>query len=262
MARNVIYYYIGFVLLVGVGFYFGVISEGNFIRESVDNYLEFIHNSDNVNLVSEMIKLLFLVGVFALVYSSMKAVSFTDSFVIRIAMSALLSFFGVMMITQDEVLNLIFAYRALGIALVFFFPILVLGFVSYVMATRFSIVGVITQGILWWAYALFLLVYTGGLLLSKYGFVSNTKIIQDTYDLLLSWVIPYSQAESSGVGLFAAWILFALALVVTWVFAIRNGKMIKMYKNMSEEERERWRETRRKYSEAKEEIDAREVIGA
>ena len=77
------------------------------------------------------------------------------------------------MISKEEIITAMTSYTALGIALIVFFPILVLGFFTLVVASKASPMGIFIQRILWLIYSVYLFIKAGTVAFLKYSITTN-----------------------------------------------------------------------------------------
>jgi hypothetical protein len=108
-----------------------------------------------------LMKILFLCLVVLLIYSALAYANFPDSFgggsgFVRFLLSLVTGILATLYITPKEVFSLMQSYTALGVALITFFPIMILLFFTIVVARKASPIGIFSQKLLWLGYSLYL----------------------------------------------------------------------------------------------------------
>lgn len=116
----------------------------------------------------EALKLLMLGLIVVLVYSALAQVKFPENAFIRILLAIIVGFLATFLLGTTEILSAMMSYSAMGMALIIFLPIMVLIFFTIVVASKGTPIGIFFQKLLWLAYALFLLLKAGSLLLLKW----------------------------------------------------------------------------------------------
>lgn len=130
----------------------------SFGSENVKDWLqawekgEGIGGPDGVSVV--FIKYLLLVLVFFLVFSSIG--SFFENILVKTAVSLAFSFLVTLGINPTQIVSLFKSYSAAGISISIFFPIIVLGLITYNAVKKMRPEGLALQRFLWAAYSIFL----------------------------------------------------------------------------------------------------------
>jgi hypothetical protein len=101
-------------------------------------------------------KIVFLIIILTIIYASFTTVSFPENFVVRIVLSIAMSFLATYLITPDEIFGLIASYSALGITISLFLPIMVLIFLTIVVAIKANPIGIFFSKILWAIYSAYI----------------------------------------------------------------------------------------------------------
>jgi hypothetical protein len=113
------------------------------------------------DLAGEIIKWLFLVLIVLLIYSALTFASFPESAGIRLIVAIVGGALATFLLTTQELMTAVQSYSAMGIALVVFFPILVLAFFTLVVATKANPIGILLQRILWLIFSVYLFLKAG-----------------------------------------------------------------------------------------------------
>jgi len=111
-----------------------------------------------------------------LIYSVLAQVQFPESGAVRILIAVVVGFLATFFITSEEVITAMTGYSALGLTLVIFFPILILGFFTILIAKTTSPFGVYLQKILWVIFSVFLFIKSGMLFAIMRGWGAWGKI--------------------------------------------------------------------------------------
>jgi hypothetical protein len=125
--------------------------------------------------LGELLKWLVLILVIILIYSALSFVNFPENGIAKIAIAIIVGFLATFLITTAELLTSLQSYTALGVTLTLFFPIMILGFFTIVVATKGNPVGIFLQKIMWVIYSVYLFIKTGILYLFKLYYVTNPK---------------------------------------------------------------------------------------
>jgi len=118
-----------------------------------------------IGVIGQTAKWLILVLLIMLIYSALQYIDFPENQFAQFILATIVGFLATVLISTQEVIAILISYTALGIALITFLPIMILGFFSIVMATKGSPMGIYLQKILWLAYSLYLFIKAGALFL-------------------------------------------------------------------------------------------------
>ena len=124
-------------------------------------------DSDQVDSIGAIIKWAILALIVLLIYSALAFVKFPESATLRLIISIVVGFLATFFITTEELITAMQSYTALGIAMTVFFPIMILGFFTLVVASKANPIGIYLQRILWLIYSIYLFFRAGILLLLK-----------------------------------------------------------------------------------------------
>jgi len=145
----------------------------------------------DLGAIAIFLKYIFLVLSILLVYSALAYGKFPESAGLRIAIAIVVGFLITFMISTSEVLTAMTSYSALGITLIIFFPILILGFFTLVVASKASPMGIFLQKIMWVIYSFYLFIKAGAMLLLKYSMSSAGDVVSKAYTVGTDGAIAY-----------------------------------------------------------------------
>jgi hypothetical protein len=132
-----------------------------FLREQCKVWLTgFESDKADINQMGQIIKWIFLFLIVIMIYSALEFGKFPDQMWLRWVVAILVGFLATFFITTRELLTAMQGYTALGITLAVFFPILILGFFTLVVATRANPIGILLQKIMWIIFSGWLLIKT------------------------------------------------------------------------------------------------------
>lgn len=143
-------------------------SPGNYFIGQFKNFFNVFSGQGDIGALGQSVKLLLLIIVVALIYSSMGAVKFPENRFIRFLLSAVVGLLATVLISTDEILTSLQSYSALGMTITLFFPILILTFFTFVVATKVNPFGILAQRLIWIIYSAYLFFKTGSFLLLKW----------------------------------------------------------------------------------------------
>jgi len=132
----------------------------------------------NIDFVGAMTKYLLLFLIIVMIYSALAFANFPENAGLRIIIALILGVLSTFLITTNEIITGLTSYTSLGVTLFTFFPILILGFFTLVVATKASAVGIFIQKIMWLIYSVYLFLKTAVLAYVKY-LLSNGKTPAD-----------------------------------------------------------------------------------
>ena len=153
--------------------------------------------------IGGMIKYFALILIALLVFSALSYAGFPSNaegrpiWILQIIIAIIIAIMATFFMTSQELITTLQSYKAMGIALTVFLPIMILGFFTLVVASRGNPIGIYLQKILWLIYSVYLFIRTlalflitqylklegGNLILIKEkvpGFVAILAGIQDT----------------------------------------------------------------------------------
>jgi hypothetical protein len=130
-------------------------SFGTFFTDKMDFWLHPEKNKDTEK-TGAFLKYLFLLLVIMLVYSSLSYADFPKGTSVKIITAIIVGFLATFAITTKELLTVVQSYTALGMTLSIFFPIMILGFFTMVVATKGAPTGIFLQRIVWLIYSVYL----------------------------------------------------------------------------------------------------------
>lgn len=193
----------------------------------------FIRDWESGRVSCEIIKLFLLILVILLIFSSFIFVDFPPGYILKTLVSIALGLMITWLVTTGEVCAMLAGYRAVGISLMIFFPILVLTFFSFIVAYKMkNPFGLMAQRIMWLVYSMFLLLRTSAYFLSMIGVGSESDGILMTLTkqaAKLAWdaAVGATPTENTGDFFIIGIIHFIVALAVLWIFVFRNQDFLK-----------------------------------
>lgn len=141
---------------------------------ATNNYYKAWLNGKFDGVTPEALKLLMLGLVIVLIYSALAYVKFPESVFLRILIAAVVGILATFLLGTTEIISAMTSYSALGMALIIFLPIMILIFFTIVVSSKGTPIGIFFQKLLWLAYALFLFLKAGALLVLNWA-VSSGK---------------------------------------------------------------------------------------
>jgi len=189
----------------------------------------------------EFIKLFFMLLVIILIYSSLTSVKFPEEAPLRWLLAGITGFLATILISGDEIIAILESYKALGIAMTLFFPLMILAFFTFVVATKVSVFGILIQRILWMIYSIYLFFRAAGLLLiSLLGekILSGGGFIETTVTFLFGKGVT---TDASPVILV---LMIIVSIAVFWIFVYKNKGLTEwLVKERREAEGIKYRDT-------------------
>lgn len=192
-----------------------------------NNSLFQIFTGKDLNASGEFAKLLILLLLIVLIYSALETVQFPENKAIRLVLAIVVGVLATMLITTAEILSLLQSYKALGIAITVFFPIMILTFFTFVVSTKGNPFGILTQKILWIAYSVYLFLRAGILILLKWALAGGGV---DKQGFLIKFV-EFLGGKSLAIGALSQYdtttliVNVAIAIAVFFIFVVGNDAL-------------------------------------
>lgn len=167
-------------------------------------------------------KYMMLILIIIMVYSVLNQAKFPKSSALQFIVALILGFILTFMISSKELVTALTSYSALGITLVIFFPIMILGFFTLTVASKTDPFGIYIQKIAWIIYASYLLLKTGALALGMWYTNSGTTSLDTTkpFAELVKYLIngePSAYADVSNTVLVVLFIVsIAVLVIMVW----------------------------------------------
>lgn len=123
----------------------------------------------DLTATGNLLKYLALGLVILLIYSALSFVKFPQNSdgesmtFVQIIISVIVGFMVTFFITNQELFTIMQSYKAAGIALTVFFPIMILAFFTLVVASKASPMGIFLQKVIWIIYSVWLFIRTAAL---------------------------------------------------------------------------------------------------
>lgn len=176
---------------------FFVSAQTSFI-DRINTLDEVFQNPDLFNLQTSGLKLVFLAVMVVIILAGLIEADFPKPMPLKFILAALIGYLATALITAEEITAAMLSYKAFGIAVLLFVPIMGLGFVTYVSVKRGKGVFILAQRLLWLAYAMFLILYVIGLVVLRWdvGFNYNNADFTAGINDYNSKVASVREAES------------------------------------------------------------------
>lgn len=195
-----------------------------FIQEGYCNTINVWKGTADFGAMASVAKLFLLFLVIILVFSALNSADFPESDIVKVLLSFIVGFLGTVLISNNEVISILQSYSALGITLTLFFPIIILGFLSVVVASKANPIGIYLQRIMWLIYSLYLFIRFGFLLLAK-AVEGKTGDSYDGVKKLIEFFIKDASKIQTDNTIIT--ILFLVSIVVFIFFVLMNKHFIK-----------------------------------
>lgn len=179
-----------------------------------NEYFSIFQKGKANNALGEFAKILILLLVIILIFSTFSYIGFPDNAGLRFLLAIIVGVLATILISNNEVLTMLQSFKALGITFTIFIPILILTFFSFVVAAKAgSFFGVMAQKIMWLIYSVYLFLTTATLLLK--GLVDESSPgWKPFFDFM-----GVKVAETNNVILM---ILCAVSVMVFFIFVMNN----------------------------------------
>lgn len=120
------------------------------------------------DMLGETVKYFALLLIIILVYSALSSAQFPSNGALRLILAIAVGFLATFLITTNELITALESYKAMGVALIIFFPIMILAFFTLIVAGKANPIGIYIQKILWLIYSVFLFFKSGVLYILTY----------------------------------------------------------------------------------------------
>ena len=174
------------------------------------------------------LKIFLLILITVLLFSTFSFVDFPSGFILKSVLSIFLGFFITFFITPDEILGALLGYKALGVSLMIFFPILILAFFSFMVAFRMSNpFTLLAQRLLWLIYGLFLIFRVISISLGLVGLSGGGGFIVQYFGFIWNFLAGGFANTTSGSLITLLIIHLIVGITVIWIFVIKNQEFIR-----------------------------------
>jgi len=119
--------------------------------------IEFWEGWKKQELSQDYAKILILVLVSAVVFAVLSTIKFPENGGLRLIIAVLVSFLSTLFITYEEIYGVFSSYTAVGIALSYFIPIVVLVALTISFTKRAGVVGIVFSKIAWLMFSVYAL---------------------------------------------------------------------------------------------------------
>jgi len=168
------------------------------------------------------IKVLLLFIIVGIIFSAFGFMNFPENAGIRFALSAIVGFLVTSFINPNEIAAAMVSYRALGIAIILFLPIIVLGAITFQVIIKGQFVGVVLQRILWLIYSIYLFGR------SAFPYIWRETLQTSFESFKNKWVVTFTTSvnkmteTASAQDPFILFIQAIVAVVLFWVMFVKN----------------------------------------
>jgi hypothetical protein len=191
---------------------------GLFISDDIDSF--------NVNL--EFVKIILLVISIVFIYAVFNYLEFPPSGFLRLILALILGVITNMLITTSELLAFMESYKAMSVAVVLMVPIILLSFITFILAMKFDSIGAIIQKSLWSLYSFYLFLKTATLLLLKFAIKDSGSVQNPRWHKLFEFLLGpdyLSVVELSGSTITLIVLLIA-SILVYFIFVLGNSRIL------------------------------------
>ncbi len=195
-----------------------------FIQEGYCNTINVWKGTADVGAMASVAKLFLLFLVIILVFSALNSADFPESDIVKVLLSFVVGFLGTVLISNNEVISILQSYSALGVTLTLFFPILILGFFSVVVASKANPIGIYLQRIMWLIYSIYLFIRSGFLLLARVVSDKTGDGYESARNVIAFFIKDASKIQTDNTILT---ILLLVSVAVFIFFVIMNKHFIK-----------------------------------
>ena len=231
-----------------------IMDPNDFLTGSQTGSLDFLNRAipfynalktGDVDFFKDYVRLLVLLLIIVLIYSSLSYGNFPESISVRLILSVIVGILATMLITNEELFTAVRSYTAMGLALLIFFPILILLFFTFIVSSQARPFGILAQKLLWLIYSVYLFVNSATLLiiratwngqaltgfsgfLSKFlfGEVDTTKLLTGVSFTMLIVLLAVS------IGVFIIFVASNKAVTAWMAHEARDADMMRQKDNL------------------------------
>jgi len=192
-----------------------------------------ITKTKDMGMVALFFKYIMLFLLIVLIYSALDYAQFPESGALKITIAVLLGFLTTFLISTEEMIAAMTAYSALGITIIIFFPILVLGFFTILVASKANPAGIFIQRIMWIIYATFLFLKAGTLALGKWWVstnqITNGQIMPDTnlsFAQLVRFIIGQDVNQYQNISSTVLLVLIVVSISVFYLMVWKDHTIV------------------------------------
>ena len=190
-----------------------------FIAEQASNFAGFWEGK--IDLYSTVILWAVFILLIILIYSALAFVDFPENAFTKWAIAIAISLIISSLTSDEQIITTIKSYAAVGVTAILFLPIIILIFFTFMVSIKGSTIGKILQKWLWLAYAIFLFVRAGGLLLAQLA-EKSYKVANNDFAL---YIIEKLGVEATEINPTILITLIIAAIAIFFIF-VRKNKII------------------------------------
>jgi len=198
----------------------------NWLDEGVKSLFDVFIDPTNSSIQEEFSKILILALLIVLIYSALGTANFPENAGLRFILAIIVGLLGTIYFSSSEIISIMESYKAMGLAITLFFPILILAFFTYFTATKGRAAGILSQRILWIFYSVYLFVRLVGLMVVRWfgeALNENTSVLKVIQ--FLFGTSGYEDAANAGDPIIMIMLIVA-AITVFWIFVIGNQTVV------------------------------------
>lgn len=192
-----------------------------------------IQTNQDFNII--LLKYFLLLMFFALIYGILSFMKFFDNSAIRIGIAIIISILLSLTINPNEMASTIILYKSLYLTIILFFPLLVIGTLTFKALEKFDSFGIFLQKILWGIYGLYLLFISIGILLFSNNFLKGLNEIFP-FNYLWTYLFKYIWMFYEFFGILkedniTGFLLLIVSLLILYFMIINNEQSTKIMKD-------------------------------
>ncbi len=194
--------------------------------ENIKAFFSPFNSPDDINVSTMYLKYLVLALLIVLIYSALGTANFPENAGLRLILAIIVGLLGTIYFSSSEILSIMESYKAMGLAITLFFPILILAFFTYFTATKGKAAGILSQRILWMFYSIYLFVRLVGLMVVRWfgeSLNENTSVLK-VIEFLFG-TSGYEDAAKAGDPIIMIMLVVA-AITVFGIFVIGNKRVV------------------------------------
>ena len=202
---------------------------------------------------TETILAWFILGlVILLIYSALSSVGFPESAGLRWPVAIIVGFIATMFISSEEIIAAMLSYQALGITLIVFFPLVILAFFTFTVASKANPFGLVLQRVAWIIYSIYLFIRTGLALGAAY--TGDRDPASSPFLGLIKRMSDFFGTGASASGdTTILMILFIVSIAIFFIFVFGNKKITEWFmKERRHADLARYKDTAERAKEARE----------
>jgi len=168
------------------------------------------------------IKILLLFIIVGIIFSALGFMNFPENAGIRFVLSAVVGFLATSFIDPQEIAAAMVSYRALGIAVILFLPIMVLGAITFQVIIKQQFIGIVLQRILWLVYSIYLFARSAFPYIWEKTLEFGLDEIDNGFVVTIKSVITKIVGDVSAQDPLILGIQAVVAVVLFWVMFVKN----------------------------------------